>query len=473
MTALPATHRRSLAPLAALLLAGCGDRLSLASGIGLPRRLDSAEPAPAAWPAPDWWRGFGSAELDALMAAAILRNFDIRAAEARVRQADANLRITGQGLLPTGNAVGQATRSQSPLSTATAASTASRSGSPRFIQRELFQTNLQASYEIDFWGRNRAATEAARQSADASRFDVGTIRITTEASVANTYFAILAAREQLQIQQENLAAAERILALLNQRLEVGTGTGLDIAQQQTLVQQQRAQIPPLRQSIDQNIYSLGTLTGQVPETVPRPAMPLAGLRLPAVSPGLPAEIIVRRPDVWQAEASLASAQANIESARAALLPAVTLTAQGGFQNLVLENLLRPGSALYSLAAGLTQPIFQIGQLRARVRLSEAQAEELLENYRAAIVQALVEVEQAIVALRDTTDQEALQAAATRSAERAYAISETQLRAGTIDLITLLNTQQTLFNTRNSLVQVRLAKYQAAVSLFRALGGGWQ
>ena len=472
MSALFATHRRFLAPLAALLLAGCGDRLSLASGIALPRRLDAAEPAAAAWPAPDWWRGFGSTELDALMAAAITNNFDIRAAQARVRQADANLRIAGQALLPTGNLTGQATRSQTPLSTATAASTAGRAGSPRFIQREIFQTNIGASYEIDFWGRNRAATEAARQTADANRFDVGTIRITTEASVANTYFAILAAREQLDIQQQNLAAAERILTLLNQRLEVGTGTGLDIAQQQTLVQQQRAQIPPLRQSIDQNTYSLGTLTGQVPESVARPVMPLAALRLPVVTPGLPAEIIVRRPDVWQAEATLASAQASVESARAALLPAVTLTAQGGFQNLVLENLLRPGSSLYSLAAGLTQPIFQIGALRARVRLTEAQAEELLENYRAAIVQALVEVEQAIVALRDTTDQEGLQAGATRSAERAYAISETQLRAGTIDLITLLNTQQTLFNTRNSLVQVRLAKYQAAVGLFRALGGGW-
>ncbi|MBC7942719.1 MAG: efflux transporter outer membrane subunit, partial [Chitinophagaceae bacterium] len=383
----------------------------------------------------------------------------------RVRQADANLRITAQ-------VAGGQQRSQTPLSTATAASTAGRGGGPRFIQREIFQANLQASYEIDFWGRNRAATEAARQNADAFRFDVGTVRITTEATVANTYFAILAAREQLEIQQQNLAAAERILALLNQRLEVGTGTGLDIAQQQTLVQQQRAQIPPLRQSIDQNIYSLGTLTGQVPESVARPTMPLAQLRLPVVTPGLPAEIIVRRPDVWQAEASLASAQASIESARAALLPAVTLTTSGGFQNLVLENLLRPGSSLYSLAAGISQPIFQLGALRARVRLTEAQADELMENYRAAIVQALVEVEQAIVALRDTTEQETLQAAATRSAERAYAISETQLRAGTIDLITLLNTQLTLFNTRNILVQVRLAKYQAAVGLFRALGGGW-
>jgi outer membrane protein, multidrug efflux system len=464
--------RRRLVWLAPLALAACGDRLSLASGIALPARLAATEPAPAVWPAPDWWRGFGSRELDALMAAAVINNFDIRAAEARVRQADANLRIAGQALLPTGNLGAQATRSQTPLSTATAASTSGRSGGPRFIQREIFQTNLQASYEIDFWGRNRAATEAARQSADAFRFDVGTVRITTEASVANTYFVILAARERLDIQQQNLAAAERILTLLNQRLEVGTGTGLDIAQQQTLVQQQRAQIPPLRQSIDQNIYSLGTLTGQVPENVARPVMPLAELRLPVVTPGLPAEIIVRRPDVFQAEASLASAQASIESARAALLPAVTLTTNGGFQNLVLENLLRPGSSLYSLAAGISQPIFQLGALRARVRLTEAQADELLENYRAAIVQALVEVEQAIVALRDTTEQETLQAAATRSAERAYAISETQLRAGTIDLITLLNTQLTLFNTRNILVQVRLAKYQAAVGLFRALGGGW-
>ncbi|TCH98204.1 efflux transporter outer membrane subunit [Roseococcus sp. SYP-B2431] len=464
--------RRASLALAVLPLAGCSTfRPRPDSGIPLPPQLASATAEPANWPDPLWWRGFGSPELDALMERAVLANFDIRAAIARVRQADAQVRIAGQALLPSGNLTGSATRSQSPVQTATAVNL-SGSGGRRFVQRELFQTGLQASYEIDFWGKNRAGVVSAEQNARASRFDVAAVAVTTEASVANTYFQILASREQLAIQQANLEAAQRILTLLQQRLAAGTGTGLDIAQQQTLVEQQRAAIPPLRQSIDQNTYSLGTLTGQTPELVARPRMALADIRVPAPRPGLPSEVMQRRPDVWLAEATLAAVQASVEQARTAMFPSITLTASGGFQNIAIENLLRPGSALYSLATGLTQPIFQLGQLRAQYRLTQAQAEEILENYRLAIVAALVDVESAIVALRETTDQEALQASATRSAERAYAISEAQLRAGTIDLLTLLNTQQALFNTRNQLTQVRLLKLQAAVGLFRALGGGW-
>lgn len=462
--------RRATLALAILPLAGCSTfRPSPDSGIPLPPQLASATTEAANWPDPLWWRGFGSPELDALMERAVAANFDIRAAIARVRQADAQIRITGQALLPTGNLTASATRSQTPIQTATAVSVAS---TRRFTQREIFQTGLAASYEIDFWGKNRAAVVAAEQNARANRFDVAAVTMTTQASVATTYFTILAAREQLAIQQSNVAAAQRTLNLLQERLAAGTSTGLDIAQQQTQLEQQRAGIPPLRQAIDQNTYSLGTLTGQTPEQVARPSMPLGNIRIPAARPGLPSEVLQRRPDVWQAEATLAAAQASVEQARTAMFPSITLTASGGFQNVALENLLRPGSVLYSLASGLTQPIFQLGALRAQYRLSQAQADEILENYRLAIVAALVDVESAIVALRDTTEQENLQLGATRAAERAYAISEAQLRAGTIDLLTLLVTQQAMFNARNQLTLVRLQKLQAAVGLFRALGGGW-
>jgi len=471
MSALFPSRRAALA-LAALPLAGCSTfRPNPASGIPLPPQLASATAEAANWPDPLWWRGFGSPELDALMERAVVANFDIRAAIARVRQADAQVRIAGQALLPSGNLTASATRTQSPVQTATAVNLTG-TGGRRFVQRELFQTGLQASYEIDFWGKNRAGVVSAQQSARANRFDVAAVTVTTQASVANTYFQILAAREQLTIQEANVQSAQRTLTLLQQRLAAGTGTGLDIAQQQTVLEQQRAAIPPLRQAIDQNTYSLGTLTGQTPETVARPSAALGDIRVPVARPGLPSEVLQRRPDVWQAEATLAAVQASVEQARTAMFPSITLTASGGFQNIAIENLLRPGSALYSLASGLTQPIFQLGQLRAQYRLTQAQAEEILENYRLAIVAALVDVENAIVALRETTDQEALQLRATQAAERAYAISEAQLRAGTIDLLNLLITQQAVFNARNQLTQVRLLKLQAAVGLFRALGGGW-
>jgi len=453
------------------VLAGCSwlTPAATTSGISLPDRLSAADAgAPVRWPDPHWWRGFGSPELDRLMAQAIAANTDIAAAVARVRQADAQLRIAGAALLPTVDLSGQATRQQSTFITSGPFTTTS--ARTRVTSRDSL--SLAASYEVDFWGKNRAQTEAAQRTAAATRFDVGTVTLTTQASVANTYFALLAAQEQLAIQRTNLDIATRVLGVIRQRLAVGTGTGLEVAQQEAVVAQQRAQIPPLEQAVAQNRNSLGTLVAQPPETLELRGGGFNRLTVPEVSPGLPAEILTRRPDVLAAEANLAAANANVVVARAQLLPSITLTGAGGFQSAALETLLRPESLIFNIAAGLTQPIFRGGALRGQVQLTEAQAEELLAGYRGAIISALVDAENALVALQRTTEQERLQAEAVRMAERAYAISEEQLRAGTIDLITLLNTQQTLFTARNALVQARLARLQAAVGLFRALGGGW-
>ena len=190
-----------------------------------------------------------------------------------------------------------------------------------------------------------------------------------------------------------------------------------------------------------------------------------------MTPGLPADVLARRPDVLNAEATLAAANANIIVARAQLLPSVTLAGTGGWSSLALETLTRPESLIFNLVGGLTQPIFRGGALRGQVQLNEAQAEELLATYRFAILNALVDTENSLIALRQTTEQEKLQANAVRMAERAYAISEAQLRAGTIDIVTLLITQQTLFSARTTLAQARLARLQPAVGLFRALAAG--
>ncbi len=466
---LPRPGRLTLALL--LLLGGCGLRPDApSSGLATPARLVAADPAtPVAWPDAEWWRGFASPELDALMAAANVASFDIRIAEAQLREADANVRITGQLLLPTGNASFTTNRSQTPLSTASGVPVAGRS---RFSQRVLYGAQLSATYEVDFWGRTRNSVLVAQEAAAASRFNIGVVRITTQASLANAYFAVLSAQEQLAIQQANLEVAERVLAVIQSRVTAGTANGLDLAQQQTLVAQQRAAVPPLRQSLEANLYALGTLAGTPPQALAMPRVPLAQVRLPAVAPGLPTDVLVRRPDVWLAEANLASAQANVAVARAAMLPTIQLTTTGGFQSLVFDNLMRPGSVLFQLVGSVTQPIFQQWQLRAQRDFNQARAEELLESYRRAIVAALVDVETATATLRETTALVELQEAATASAERANGISEAQFRAGTIDLITLLNTQITLFNARNQLALARLQRLQAAVGLFRALGGGW-
>ena len=468
-----ASTRRATLLGAAALLSGCS-RLTpsaTSSGIALPTRLTAADPAAAAlWPDPVWWHGFGSVELDGLMADAMAVNTDIAGATARVRQADAQLRIAGASLLPTVDLTTQALRSQTgSVNTASLTGIASR----RVRVTASNRLALSASYEIDFWGKNRAQVEAAEQSAFASRFDVGTVTLTTQASVANTYFAMPWVRRRgWMIQQQNLEIAQRVLRVIRDRVSVGTGTGLELAQQETVVAQQQALIPPLQQEVETNRNSLGTLVARPPQAIVLRGGTFNLLDVPPVTPGLPADVLARRPDVLNAEATLAAANANIVVARAQLLPSVTLTGSGGFTSLALETLTRPESLIFNLAAGLTQPIFHGGALRGQVQLSEAQAEELLSTYRFAILNALVDTENSLVALRQTTEQEKLQANAVRMAERAYAISEAQLRAGTIDIITLLNTQQTLFSARTTLAQARLARLQAAVGLFRALGGGW-
>lgn len=460
-----------------LLLPGCALSRWLtpdapSSGMALPQALRNAE-APLAphWPDPRWWQGFGSAELDRLMAEAQAANQTIAVAEAQLRQADAQLRIAGASLLPVLNLTGAATRVQTTVATSLV-QTGFRAIKP-IRKSSSDSVGLAGSYEIDFWGKNRATVEAAQQSQAAFRFNLGAVTITTSAAVANTYFALLAAREQVEIQQSNLRTAERVQETLRARLAVGTATGLDIAQQETVVAQIRANLPPFLQSLEQNRNALATLTGRPPATLAiADRGDLQGLTVPAPAPGLTAEVLVRRPDIWQAEANLAAANANVVFARAQMLPTVTLTGSGGFQSLAIESLLQPGSAVFNIAAGLLQPIFRGGALIGQVRLNEAQAMELVAAYRQAILDALQDTEDAVVALRETTRRETLQAVAVSAAERAYTIADAQLRAGTIDVITLLNVQQSLFTARQALVLARLDRLQAAVGLYRALGGGW-
>lgn len=448
------------------LLAGCNllQPDPVGAGIALPARLRATadEPEPARWPAPDWWRGFGAPELDALMAAAMAANFDLAAAVARVREADAQVRVAGGALLPLVDLSAGVTRSQSAASGSFARR---RVGSAASL-------GLAASYEVDFWGGIRATVESAERTAAARRFDLGTVALTTQAAVANTYFALLAAQEQVAIQQANLAAATRVLGILRDRLAVGTATGLQVAQQETVVAQQRAQIPGFLLQVEQNRNALGLLTGRVPEAIELEGGVFNRIRVPPVAPGLPSEVLIRRPDVLAAEAALAAQQANVVVARSVLFPSIRLTGSGGFESVALETLLRPESQIFSLAAGLTAPIFHGGTLRAQLAAERARQEEALALYRRAIVDALVDTENALVALRRTTEQERLQAEAVATAERANAIAEEQLQAGTIDLLSLLVTQQNLFTARNLLAQARLARLQAAVGLFRALGGGW-
>jgi NodT family efflux transporter outer membrane factor (OMF) lipoprotein len=430
--------------------------------------ITSADSSAPEWPGADWWRGFRSTDLDELIQEAQRANDDLRAAVARVHQADAQRRIAGAPLLPALALEANATRTRAPVSGVLVNPLVQRFGTSND-----FNPLLAASYQLDFFGKNRAALAAASASAGASRYDRATVELTVLAGVAGTYFLALELRDRLGIADANLTNANKILHGLKLEEQAGIATALDVAQQQTVVATVNATIPPLRQQLRQTLDALAILVGNVPEAVDVTRGGLDELGQPLVRPGLPSELLARRPDVAEAEAQLIAANANIAVARAAFFPSISLTATGGYESTQLAGLLTPANRAWSLAAGLTQPIFQGGALVGQYQLAKGHYEELLADYHKAVISALANVEDALIALQQTTDQVERQQQATLAAQRAYEFAQAQMRAGTINVLTLLNTETALFSARDALAQAKYAHLQALVSLYQALGGGWQ
>jgi NodT family efflux transporter outer membrane factor (OMF) lipoprotein len=452
-----------------LPLAGClltDDKLDPA--LDIPAAYDagpkSAKAAEAALPKLDWWRGFRSRELTEIIEQARESNLDISAAVARIVQADAQSRIAGSALLPIVDADGGVTKSQSSRNTGTGTGGGGR--------RTIYSASLTASYEIDFWGKNRAALQSAEQSAVAARYDREVVGLSTVAAVANAYFQVLSAQDRLQVARGNLTSATRVLNLIKQRLDAGTASELDTSQQESVVNSLRANIPPLEQTLRQNKITLAVLMGIPPERVKIRGGTLRAVSIPRVTPGLPSELMTQRPDIRFAEAQLAAADADVANARAQLLPSITLTGTGGYQSAALKMLFEPQSAFYSIAAGVTQPIFEGGRLMGNVDLQKGRQDELIQNYRKAVISGFGDVETALNAIRQTAEAERLQANVVTSSRRAFDISEQRLNEGTVDLVTVLNTQQTLYQAQDAVAQARLARLQAVISLYQALGGGW-
>jgi multidrug efflux system outer membrane protein len=422
--------------------------------------------ADAAVPKLDWWRGFHSKELTELIEEARGANLDIAAAIAQIVQADAQARVAGAPLLPAIAANGSATRARPSQSLGSGLG----SGGPS--ERNDLTASLTASYEIDFWGKNRAALRAAEETAVASRYNREVVSLTTVVATANAYFQVLAAQDRLRIARENVASASRILNLIRQQFSAGTASDLNIAQQESLLNTQRASIPPLEETLQQNQATLALLIARPPERAIIRGGSMRAIAIPRVTPGLPSELLAQRPDIRQAEANLAAANANVYNARAQMLPSVTLTGEGGYESALLKTLFRPESAFYTLTAGLTQPIFEGGRLQGNLDLQKGLQDQLLQNYRKAVISAFTDVDKALIAIRQTAQTERLQRDVVVSSRRAFELSEQQLRAGTLNLITLLQVQQTLFQAEDALSQTRLARLQAIVSLYQALGGGW-
>ena len=414
------------------------------------------------WPSQDWWQGFGSPQLDLYIAAAQSANTDLAAAEARIRQADAQARIAGAPLLPSLTLGANAVHDRQP---------SARTG--KLVTGTSYSPGLTASYEADFWGKNAATARAAEQLAQASRFDQVTVSLTVMTGVATTYFRTLELHDRLKVAEDNLASAGSTLEGLQKQQHAGIVNALDVAQQETVVATLDAAVPQLREQYEQALDALAILLGRTPDQMERGPETLAGLSHPDVRPGLPSTLLARRPDVAESEAQLISANANIQAARAAFYPSIDLTAEGGFVSAALSTALKPSNAVFTLTAALTQPIFDNGLLEGQFDFAQARYDELLATYRKTVLSAFANVEDSLVAVQQTTDQEKRQAQAVATAQRAYDFARAQMKAGTINILTVLNTETALFSAQDALVQAKSAHFQALVNLFGALGGGWQ
>jgi NodT family efflux transporter outer membrane factor (OMF) lipoprotein len=419
--------------------------------------------AGAAWPGKQWYRDFGSAELDDLIAQAQQANLDLNAAAARVRQADARARAAGAAILPRIEAGGTTTRIEGRSGGTTARET---DGSAL----------LSTTYEVDFWGRSRATATSARLSALASRADRDTLTLTTLAGVTNSYFQVLSLRERLKLARANLDSNREVLQVIEARFNAGAAAAAELASQRAAVATAELTIPLFEQQEFEARGALALLIGRAPEGFTVAAQALDGLADPAVAPGLPAELLMRRPDVLSAESSLQAAHADLAAARAALFPSLTLTGSGGVQDPAVQaaviTLAGTGPSL-SLGASLLQTIFDGGRQRAVRDEAQAREQELLTLYRGAILNALLDVETALAAIRRLNLQQSAQQESVTQSEQAFEGARLRYRAGSGDYLTVLDSQRTLYAAQEQASQYRLARLQAAVGLSKALGGGWQ
>ena len=444
--------------------AGCSLQATKPPQPAVPGAFDSARPNESAnWPSKDWYHAFASTELDALISEAAQNNFDVATARARVAQADARARQAHAAILPSVDAGGNANYLAGH----------SVNGSAHETD---WAALLSASYEIDFWGKNRANSNSARYLAVASRADRDTVALTTLAGVANGYFQVLSLRERLTVARANAAAARALMDIVNSRFEAGMSNPVEVATQRAALATAALKIPEIEQTQQEALSSLALLLGRSPEGFKIEGAPLDSLQEPTVAAGLPSELLRRRPDIFTAEANLESASAGLAAARAALYPSLTLTASGGVQNPALNAAILSLSGVgptLNLGASLAQPIFDGGRLRAARAEAQAKEQELTASYRAAIVSALVDVENSLSAIRHIDAARELQNDSVAQSERAFQGAQLRYKEGYGDFLTVLEAQKALYTVRDLYIQYRLARLQALVSLCKALGGGWQ
>jgi len=429
----------------------------------------SADGTPASTAGERWWTLYGDAVLDRLMEEALAHNADLAIAAARVAEIRAAAGIAGSDLWPTVTAQIGADRSKS-----------SRLGTfPLPADQPLIQTThratLEASYEIDLWGRYRRADEAARAELLASEAARETVRLSLTASVAQQYFGLLAAASREAVARRTAGTRRETLELHRRRMEAGLVSEYDLRQSEAEDAAARAQLAGLVRDRERAEGALALLLGQSPSQVlaARSERGSPG-RLPEVlvPSGLPSELLLRRPDLREAEETLIAANARIGVARSGYFPSIALTAYAGGESVAFSRLFSGPAAIFSFAAALTQPIWNAGRVGLGVDRAEARRDQALARYRQTVAAAFKDVRDALAA--QTAAREALAAETVRSAalERALHAARQRFDAGIASRLEVLDVERNLLAAELARIDAEYSRRSALADLFRALGGGW-
>jgi NodT family efflux transporter outer membrane factor (OMF) lipoprotein len=430
----------------------------------------AAVPAPPVEGLPDpssrWWRDFDSAELNELVDRTLTNNHDLKAAVHRIAQAEAQAGVQAGSLLPTFGLSGSGSNQSPDGGVGTRYTT-----NPAGKNSRLYQVGFTASYEFDFWGKNRAAEDSALAAAQSSLYDREALSITLVGQVVTAYLQYLASCDRLVVAHRNVDNMNHVLTVVKQRQAIGAGANIEIRQQATALAQAQATIPPLALQREQLRTQLAILLGELPGSFTLKADTLKSLKIPALPNALPSELLARRPDLRRAEANLVAADANIAQARAQLLPSFSLTAQRGVGAPWMSALLSPTAYFYSLTASVAQTIFDNGKSLSQIQYSKEVYGERVENYRQALLTALREVENALAGVRLTDDLGLATHDAYTQAVDAYDLSQKAFHIGNADYLTILDVERSRYQTEDNMVQADFERLNAMSTLYQSLGGG--
>ena len=415
-----------------------------------------------------WWEEFKDPQLQTLIQQALDNNQDLKIATARVEEVRALLGIATADLYPQLSAGGSATRTRTPNTLLPVSPDPTVKVNPR---SNAYAAMLDASYEVDLWGRVRRTRQAARADLLASAESRNTVISTLVTEVARSYFRMLELDREIEITSATVRTYQKTLELMELRRKYATASKLEVDRFRAEVSGSLATLSILRQQVLETENALNILIGQAPRDIRRGLTLQRQPAIPIVPVGLPANLLEQRPDLKAAEQQLAAATARIGAAKAAFFPRIALTAEYGYQSLELNKLLESNSGGWMIAGNAAQPIFQGGRNWFNYQASRAQREQALQNYRKSVLQALREVSDALGAKRQSREERLHRESQVNALQDSVRLSDLRYRTGQSSYIELLDAERQLFTAELQLEQARLEELLAAVRLYKSLGGG--